>query len=58
MQESAREPGLDLVRVFASFFVVAVHFYLNCNYYQTSLTGGKMMIKNLIPLKQELHSCD
>ena len=44
MQESAREPGLDLVRVFASFFVVAVHFYLNCNYYQTPLTGGKMMI--------------
>ena len=44
MPENAREPGLDLVRVFASLFVVAVHFYLNCNYYQTPLAGGKMMI--------------
>lgn len=44
MPNSAREPGLDLVRVFASLFVVAVHFYLNCNYYQTPLVGGKMMI--------------
>ncbi|MCR4684980.1 MAG: acyltransferase family protein [Lachnospiraceae bacterium] len=39
-----REAGLDLVRVFASLFVVAVHFYLNCNYYQTPLVGTKMLV--------------
>ncbi|MCR5267614.1 MAG: acyltransferase family protein [Lachnospiraceae bacterium] len=39
-----RETGLDLVRVFASLFVVAVHFYLNCNYYQTPLIGTKMLV--------------
>ncbi len=44
MSKLEREPGLDLVRVFASLFVVAIHFYLNCNYYQTPLTGAKMMI--------------
>ena len=41
---TGRQPGLDLIRVFASLSVVAVHFYLNCNYYQTPLVGGKMFI--------------
>lgn len=41
---SGRESGIDLVRVFASLSVVAVHFFLNCNYYQTPLVGGKMFI--------------
>ncbi|MBP5384597.1 MAG: acyltransferase family protein [Lachnospiraceae bacterium] len=40
---TVRETGPDLVRVCASVFVVAVHFYLNCNYYQTPLAGGRMM---------------
>ncbi|MBO4903403.1 MAG: acyltransferase [Lachnospiraceae bacterium] len=39
-----RETGPDIIRVFASLFVVAVHFYLNCNYYQTPLAGGKMLV--------------
>ena len=43
MQTGNREPGLDLVRVFASLSVVAVHFYLNCYYYETPLAGTKMM---------------
>lgn len=40
----SRQPGLDFIRVIASFSVVAVHFYLNCNYYQTPLDGAKMFI--------------
>lgn len=39
-----RQPGLDIVRVLASVLVVAVHFYLNCNYYQTPLDGLKMFV--------------
>lgn len=39
-----RVPGLDLVRVFASVFVVAVHFYLNCGYYSELMIGSKMFI--------------
>ncbi len=46
-QGAARQPGLDLIRVFASLGVVAVHFYLNCNYYQTPLIGGKMFIMTM-----------
>lgn len=39
-----RESGLDLVRAIACFFVVAVHFYLNCGYYNELLVGKKMFI--------------
>lgn len=39
-----RESGLDVVRVFASFFVVAVHFYLNCGYYNEPMVGKRMFI--------------
>ena len=39
-----RQPGLDIVRIIASISVVAVHFYLNSNYYQTPLQGEKMFI--------------
>lgn len=39
-----RESGLDLVRVVACLFVVAVHFYLNCGYYNEPLIGTKMYI--------------
>ena len=33
-----RLPGPDIVRVTAAFFVVAVHFFIKCGYYGTSLT--------------------
>ncbi|MBR4169450.1 MAG: acyltransferase family protein, partial [Lachnospiraceae bacterium] len=44
MQTKEREAGPDLVRTLAALSVVAVHFYLNCNYYQTPLSGAKMMV--------------
>ncbi|HAV00775.1 MAG TPA: hypothetical protein DCW47_06235 [Lachnospiraceae bacterium] len=39
-----RLAGPDLVRSLAAFFVVAVHFYLNCGYYYTPMQGTKMYI--------------
>lgn len=39
-----RETGLDLVRCIACLFVVAVHFYLNCGYYNELLVGTKMYV--------------
>ena len=39
-----RLAGPDLVRSLAAFFVVAVHFYLNCGYYYTPMQGMKMYI--------------
>lgn len=44
MQRKEREAGPDLIRVFAALFVVAVHFYLNCNYYETPLIGSRMFV--------------
>lgn len=37
-----RIAGLDLVRTVAAFFVVCVHFYLNCGYYSAPLEGTAM----------------
>lgn len=42
-----RESGLDLVRAVACFFVVAVHFYLNCGYYNEPMVGIKMFIMSI-----------
>lgn len=42
-----RESGLDLVRFIACFFVVAVHFYLNCGYYSEQLIGTKMFVMTM-----------
>ena len=42
---SKRLAGPDVVRFIASLFVVMAHFYLNCNYYNEPLVGGKMFIE-------------
>jgi surface polysaccharide O-acyltransferase-like enzyme len=39
-----RVPGLDLVRSFAVFSVVSVHFLLNIGYYSYSMDGERMFI--------------
>lgn len=39
---NVRQSGLDIVRIIASISVIAVHFYLNCNFYETPLQGAKM----------------
>lgn len=39
-----REFGLDLIRAMATFFIVAVHFFLNSTYYDIKMTGKTMLI--------------
>lgn len=46
-ENKLRQPGLDIVRIIASISVIAVHFYLNCNFYQTPLQGAKMFAMTL-----------
>ena len=43
-----RLAGPDLIRSMAAFFVVGVHFYLNCGYYYTPLVGVKMYIMTVV----------
>lgn len=39
-----RESGLDIIKAFATLFVVCTHFYLSCGYYQTPIISNKMYI--------------
>ena len=39
-----RQSGPDLIRSIACFFVVGAHFYLNMNYYNEPMAGGKMFV--------------
>ncbi len=43
-QKKDRIAGLDLVRVVAAFFVISVHFYLNCGYYNIELVGAEAFL--------------
>ena len=40
----ARMPGPDIVRVVAAFFMVAVHFFMECGYYATLMNTPVMFI--------------
>ena len=42
VQKNDRIAGLDIVRTVAAFFVVCVHFFLNCGYYSAPLEGTAM----------------
>ncbi len=48
LKSKSRVPGLDIIRSLAAFSVVAVHFYLNCGYYQTPMSGTKMFIMTFV----------
>jgi len=39
-----RIPGLDVIRTVATFFVVCIHFYLNCGYYSAPMEGTAMFV--------------
>lgn len=39
-----RNINLDIIRTFAVFTVIAVHFFLNNGFYDTPIYGGKMII--------------
>lgn len=43
-----RNINLDLIRMIAVFSVLAVHFFLNSNYYSTLLEGGTMYVATLV----------
>lgn len=44
MNKSNRDLRLDVIRLFAFFCVVSVHFFLNSNFYKTDVYGLKMFI--------------
>ena len=47
-KNSSRNPALDLIRVFAFFCVVAVHFFLHTGYYDIPVLGGRMYAATLL----------
>lgn len=40
-----RNTGLDLIRTFAIFFVVGVHFFLHTNFYKVPVSGKNMIVQ-------------
>jgi len=46
--EIKRNPGMDIIRTLASFFVVSVHFLLNNGFYTEKVTGTNMFIMVLM----------
>jgi surface polysaccharide O-acyltransferase-like enzyme len=47
MTPTERSAGLDIVRTFAIFSVLSVHFFLNTHFYETPLTGKNMFIQTI-----------
>lgn len=43
-----RKIGLDIIKSLATFFVVMVHFYLSCGYYQFPIASNKMYIMTFV----------
>jgi len=39
-----RESGMDVIKALATFFVVALHFYLSCGYYNSFIASKKMYV--------------
>ena len=47
-QTKQRSPSLDIIRCFALFFVVSVHFFLNNGYYNETIAGTHMYIMTVM----------
>ena len=45
---AARNPAMDVIRSFACFFVVSVHFFLHNGFYSTTVLGPRMYIMTLM----------
>lgn len=45
---AARNPAMDVIRSFACFFVVSVHFFLHNGFYETTVLGPRMYIMTLM----------
>lgn len=44
----SRNPALDIIRLFALFCVVSIHFFHYTNYYSLTIAGGRMYIATLM----------
>lgn len=44
MPVKTRNPSLDLIRVIATFSVLSVHFFLNTQFYETTVAGPRMFV--------------
>ena len=45
--KKTRSPALDLIRIFALFCVVSLHFFLYSGYYETTILGGSLYLATL-----------
>ncbi len=43
-----RNPSFDVIRIFALFLVVSVHFFLHIGYYYTPIAGEKLFVMTVI----------
>lgn len=43
-----RNPAMDVIRCFACFFVVSVHFFLHNGFYDTTVLGPRMYVMTLM----------
>lgn len=48
LQEKSRDLNLDFIRAMAAFLVLSVHFFLNNGYYDTILSGRKMLAMTVV----------
>lgn len=48
VKKKLRNPSIDVVRIFALFLVVSVHFFLNSGYYNVTVAGEKMLVATII----------
>lgn len=55
MEKEDRKYGVDVVRIIAVILVLTVHFFLNTNYYSTSISGISMIVQTII--KNFCRSC-
>lgn len=46
--KNTRVPALDVIRIFALFCVISVHFFLNTEYYYVLLIGGRLYLATLM----------
>lgn len=47
-ERKARNVNLDLIRAMAAFLVLSVHFFLNNGYYETAMSGGRMLVMSVM----------
>lgn len=46
--KKVRDPGLDIIRSIALICVICVHFFLNTDFYETTVAGTRMLIMSVM----------